>query len=109
LEAVHDPLISRDSVLVSDGRPSYFTFANDRGLLHVAAVTKQAERVYEGLHFHNVNVYAEVPVELPQVAPLRRARWRSPHTASHARRGDELSSNIKSEQSLKNQYPLTIN
>ena len=56
-EAALDPVVSRDSVLVSDGRPSYATFAHDRGMLHVAVVAKQGERVYGGFHIQNVNAY----------------------------------------------------
>ena len=50
--------MSRDSVLVTDGRPSYGTFAHERGMLHIAVVAKQGERVYEGFHIQNVNAYA---------------------------------------------------
>ena len=57
-EAALDPVVSRDSVLVSDGRPSYATFAHDRGLLHIGVVAKQGERVYDGFHIQNVNAYA---------------------------------------------------
>ena len=57
-EAILDPLVSRDAVLVSDGRASYATFASDRGMLHIAVVAKQGERVYEGFHIQNVNAYA---------------------------------------------------
>jgi transposase-like protein len=57
-EAALDPVVDRDSVLVSDGRPSYATFAHDRGMMHVAVVAKQGERVWEGFHIQNVNAYA---------------------------------------------------
>lgn len=57
-EAALDPVVDRDSVLVSDGRPSYATFARDRGMMHVAVVARQRERVYEGFHIQNVNAYA---------------------------------------------------
>lgn len=57
-EAVLDPLVSRDAVLVTDGRPSYGTFADERGMLHIAVVAKQGERVYDGFHIQNVNAYA---------------------------------------------------
>lgn len=56
-EAALDPVVSRDSVLVTDGRPSYGTFAHERGMLHIAVVAKQGERVYEGFHIQNVNAY----------------------------------------------------
>ncbi len=56
-EAALDPIVSRDSVLVTDGRPCYGTFAHDRGMLHVAVVARQGERVYEGFHIQNVNAY----------------------------------------------------
>jgi hypothetical protein len=58
LEAHLDPLVSRDSVPVTDGWPCYGTFAHDRGMLHVAIVARQGERVYEGFHIQNVNAYA---------------------------------------------------
>jgi transposase-like protein len=57
-EAVLDPIVSRDSVLVTDGRPSYGTFAQERGMLHIAVVAKHGERVYQGFHIQNVNAYA---------------------------------------------------
>lgn len=57
-EAALDPVVDRDSVLVSDGRPTYATFAHDRGMMHVAVVAKQGDRVYEGFHIQNVNAYA---------------------------------------------------
>jgi len=56
-EALLDPVVSRDSVLVTDGRPSYATFAHERGMLHIAVVAKQGERVFEGFHIQNVNAY----------------------------------------------------
>lgn len=56
-EAALDPIVSRDSVLVSDGRPCYGTFAQDRGMLHIAVVATRGERVYEGFHIQNVNAY----------------------------------------------------
>ena len=45
-------------MLVSDGRPSYATFAHDRGMLHIAVVAKQGQRVFDGFHIQNVNAYA---------------------------------------------------
>lgn len=57
-EAALDPLVSRDAVLVTDGRASYATFASDRGMLHVALNATAGERVYEGYHIQNVNAYA---------------------------------------------------
>lgn len=57
-EAHLDPLVSRDSVLVTDGRPSYGTFAAERNMLHVAVVAKHGERVHKGFHIQNVNAYA---------------------------------------------------
>lgn len=56
-EALLDPVVSRDSVLVTDGRPSYRTFAHERGMLHIAVVASQGERVFEGFHIQNVNAY----------------------------------------------------
>ena len=56
-EADRDPLVSRDSV-VTEGLPCYGTFAHDRGMLHVAIVARQGERVYEGFHIQIVNAYA---------------------------------------------------
>ena len=56
-EAALDPIVSRDSVLVTDGRRSYCTFARDRGMLHVAVVAPNGQRVYEGFHIQNVNAY----------------------------------------------------
>ena len=57
-EAVLDPIVSRDSVLVTDGRPSYGSFAEERGMLHIAVVARHGERVYDGFHIQNVNAYA---------------------------------------------------
>ncbi len=52
-----DPVVARDSVLVTDGRSSYATFAKDRGMLHVAIAASHGEHVYEGFHIQNVNAY----------------------------------------------------
>lgn len=57
-EVALDPVLGRDSVLVSDGRPSYAPLARDRSMLHIDVVAKQGERVYEGVHIQNVNAYA---------------------------------------------------
>lgn len=56
-DAVMDPVVTRDSVLVTDGRPSYATFAKDRGMLHVAIFANHGEHVYDGFHIQNVNAY----------------------------------------------------
>ena len=56
-DTVKDPVVTCDSVLVTDGRPSYATFAKDRGMLHVAILVNQGEHVYNGFHIQNVNAY----------------------------------------------------
>jgi len=56
-DAVMDPVVARDSVLVTDGRLSYATFAKDRGMLHVAVIASHGEHVYDGFHIQNVNAY----------------------------------------------------
>ena len=50
-----DPVVARDSVLVTDSRPSYATFAKDRGKLHIAVVASHGEPVYEGFRIQNLN------------------------------------------------------
>ena len=52
-----DPIVNRDSVLVSDGRSCYKTFAHDRAMSHVAVIARRGERVKGGLHIQNVNGY----------------------------------------------------
>ena len=56
-DAVMDPVVSRDSVLVTDGRPSYRTFARSRGMTHVAIVASRGEHEKGGFHIQNVNAY----------------------------------------------------
>ena len=51
------PVIAKDAVLVSDGRPAYAAFAAARDILHIAVVAAHGERVYEGFHIQNVNAY----------------------------------------------------
>ena len=51
------PVVERDAVLVSDGRPAYGTFAQDRGLLHISIIASRGEHVYQGFHLQNVNNY----------------------------------------------------
>ena len=52
-----DPIVDRDSVLVSDGRPCYKTFACDRGMGHVAVIARRGEHVKGSFHIQNVNSY----------------------------------------------------
>lgn len=52
-----DPIVDRDSVLVSDGRPCYKTFAQDRGMDHIAIVARRGEHVKGSFHIQNVNSY----------------------------------------------------
>jgi transposase-like protein len=52
-----DPLVARDAVLVTDGRPCYITFARERGISHVKLVALKGERVRNGFHIQNVNAY----------------------------------------------------
>lgn len=52
-----DPLVARDAVLVTDGRPCYITFARERGISHVKLVALKRERVRNGFHIQNVNAY----------------------------------------------------
>ncbi len=52
-----DPIVDRDSVLVSDGRPCYKTFACDRGMDHVAVIARRGEHVKGSFHIQNVNSY----------------------------------------------------
>jgi transposase-like protein len=56
-DAVMDPVVSADSVLVTDGRPSYRTFARARGMTHVAIVASRSEHEKGGFHIQNVNAY----------------------------------------------------
>ena len=56
-EAAMDPIVARDSILVTDGRPSYSGFARDRGMQHVAIVASHGEHVRGGFHIQNVNAY----------------------------------------------------
>jgi transposase-like protein len=51
------PVVDRDALLVSDGRPAYSAFAAEHGLLHIAIVAAQGQHVYEGFHIQNVNNY----------------------------------------------------
>jgi len=51
------PVVESDAVLVSDGRPAYGTFAEERGLLHISIVAARGEHVYQGFHLQNVNNY----------------------------------------------------
>lgn len=55
---VLDPLVARDAVLVTDGRPCFRTFAKERGIAHVKLVAFKRERVKNGFHIQNVNAYA---------------------------------------------------
>ena len=43
-----DPLVARDAVLVTDGRPCYITFARERGISHVKLVALKKERLRNG-------------------------------------------------------------
>ena len=52
-----DPIVDRDSVLVSDGRPCYKTFAQKRGMDHIAIVARRGEHVKGSFHIQNVNSY----------------------------------------------------
>lgn len=56
-DAVMDPVVSPDSVLVTDGRASYRTFARERGMDHVAIVASRGEHAKGGFHIQNVNAY----------------------------------------------------
>jgi transposase-like protein len=51
------PVVAKDAVLVSDGRPAYGAFAEDAGILHIPIITSRGEHVYEGFHIQNVNAY----------------------------------------------------
>ena len=56
-DAALDPLVTRDVVLVTDGRPCFRTFARARGLTHVKLIASKGERVKNGFHIQNVNAY----------------------------------------------------
>ena len=56
-EAAMDRVVAPDSILVTDGRPSYSGFARDRGMQHVAVVASRGEHVRGGFHIQNVNAY----------------------------------------------------
>ena len=51
------PVVDRDALLVSDGRPAYSAFAEEHGLLHISIVASRGQHVYEGFHLQNVNNY----------------------------------------------------
>ena len=51
------PVIAKDSVLVSDGRGAYASFAEAENILHVPVITSRGEYVYKGVHIQNVNAY----------------------------------------------------
>jgi len=57
-DAALDPIVARDAVLVTDGRPCFVTFARNRGMPHVRLVALKGERVKNGFHIQNVNAYA---------------------------------------------------
>lgn len=52
-----NPIVSKDAVLVSDGRDAYAAFAHARAILHVAVYASRGEHTYEGFHIQNVNGY----------------------------------------------------
>ena len=52
-----DPLMARDAVLVTAGRPCYITFARERDISHVKLVALKGERVSDVFHIQNVNAY----------------------------------------------------
>ena len=51
------PIVARDALLVSDGRPAYGLFADAAGLLHVSLNASAGERTYGSYHIQNVNAY----------------------------------------------------
>ena len=56
-KAVLEPVVAKDSRLVSDGRAAYSQFATSAGLLHISLNASAGERTYEGYHIQNVNAY----------------------------------------------------
>lgn len=71
-----DPVRALDSVLVTDGQPPNATFAKDRGMLDIAVVASNGERVSEGFHIQNVNAYR---CRLKSwMAPFKGDAWRYP-------------------------------
>jgi transposase-like protein len=56
--AVHlEPIVTKDSVLVSDGRAAYGAFAHAQAIMHIPVIASRGEHVYEGFHIQNVNAY----------------------------------------------------
>jgi transposase-like protein len=51
------PIIAKDSVLVTDGRAAYGAFAEANKMLHIPIIASRGEHVYEGFHIQNVNAY----------------------------------------------------
>ena len=51
------PIVAKDALLVSDGRPAYGQFADEAGLLHISLNASKGERAYGGYHIQNVNAY----------------------------------------------------
>ncbi len=52
-----EPIVSKDSVLVSDGRAAYGAFAHANAILHIAIIASHGEHVYQGFHIQNVDAY----------------------------------------------------
>lgn len=51
------PVIAKDAVLISDGRPAYGQFAVAHGIAHVSINASAGERVLGSYHVQNVNAY----------------------------------------------------
>ena len=51
------PVVAKDAVLVSDGRPAYAQFAEAAGICHVPLVTSAGEHVLGSYHIQNCNGY----------------------------------------------------
>ncbi len=51
------PIVAKDSVLITDGRPAYGAFAHANTILHIPIIASHGEHMYEGFHIQNVNAY----------------------------------------------------
>ena len=49
------PVVESHAVLVSDGRPAYGTFAQERGVLHISVIASRGDHVYQGFQLQSVN------------------------------------------------------
>ena len=56
-KAALEPVVAKDALLVTDGRPAYGQFADAAGVLHISLNASAGERSFGAYHIQNVNAY----------------------------------------------------